>query len=95
MRGKIGKPFISRTKQLLMMPGRKTNIDCKWSGVQLNGAHFEANTAMSGGAFASENRNNLLLDVKNTTFTKNVAVGSRGGAVHISGSGIGAMTLMN
>ncbi len=88
--GKV-RTFLESSEIAKMRTARMIfNVGCEWSGVQLNGAYFEANTAMSGGAIASQNRKNLLIDAKNTTFSKNVAVGSRGGAVHISGSGIGA-----
>ncbi len=77
-------------------PGQNTltvvtfNVGCEWLGLRVNRAHFKNNAATRGGAISTESRKNLLIVVQNSTFSKNVAVGSRGGAMHISGTGIGA-----
>eukprot|EP00946_MAST-07B_sp_MAST-7B-sp1_P004828 g4828.t1 len=77
-------------------PGRNTlvavtfNVGCDWTGLRLKRARFFNNTAVRGGAVSIEARKNLLFDVSNTTFAQNIALGSRGGAVQLSGTGIGA-----
>lgn len=78
------------------VPGRTTlsvvtfNVGCEWAGISLNRARFQNNTAVRGGAISIESRKNILLGVRNSTFTQNVAVGARGGAVQVSGTGNGA-----
>ena len=61
------------------------HVDCFENGLTILGAKFVDNTASIGGAIASDERQNAVLTIRRTSFIRNTATGTRGGAIHISG----------
>jgi hypothetical protein len=66
------------------------NVPCEDQGASINWARFRNNTAKNGGAVASMLRENSALTLKHAIFEDNVATGSHGGAVSMSGAFAGA-----
>jgi predicted outer membrane repeat protein len=66
------------------------HVPCSEMGVNLVGAIFKKNSAVTGGALAASGRQNAVFTLANSSFVGNSAV-FRGGAVHIQGVNSGAI----
>jgi predicted outer membrane repeat protein len=70
--------------------GNVFEIPCTEQGVMLQNTRFVKNKAGVGGAISADKRANTMLSVSSGIFLQNMATGSRGGAIHLSGSRNGA-----